>query len=290
MGLQGPVLAATDLSEAADEAIRQGHEIARQLDAPFVVGHVLPEAFRVRVLFPHSAGFDDETQRAIGDHARDALRARIEAVAGVAPQIEIDSGSAHAGILAIAERIGAGVIVLGPGTTARHVARAADVPVLIARPSPAGSVLGATDFSDPAIPAVRMAADEASRRGVRLRLMHAIDVDITGTMGGAGLPGYIAPVPLPADVLEQLDAHATTRLAEAAAAIETTAETVVVSGRPAAAIVEAAASVPTALVVVGMRGRTGLARLALGSVAERVISDAPCSVLVVPLHPDSPPR
>ena len=44
-------------------------------------------------------------------------------------------------------------------------------------------------------------------------------------------------------------------------------------------------AVATSLIVVGTRGRTGLARLALGSVAEAVINRAPCSVLVVPLHP-----
>jgi nucleotide-binding universal stress UspA family protein len=39
------------------------------------------------------------------------------------------------------------------------------------------------------------------------------------------------------------------------------------------------------VIVVGTRGRSGLSRLALGSVAEAVMSSAPCSVLVVPLHP-----
>lgn len=53
--------------------------------------------------------------------------------------------------------------------------------------------------------------------------------------------------------------------------------------RPAAGIVGMAQEVATALVVVGTRGRTGLTRLALGSVAEDVMDLAPCSVLVVPL-------
>ena len=35
------------------------------------------------------------------------------------------------------------------------------------------------------------------------------------------------------------------------------------------------------LVVVGTHGRTGLARVALGSVAERVVALAPCPVLTV---------
>lgn len=39
------------------------------------------------------------------------------------------------------------------------------------------------------------------------------------------------------------------------------------------------------LVIVGTRGRTGLARALIGSTAERVVRHAPCSVMVVP-----PPR
>ena len=37
------------------------------------------------------------------------------------------------------------------------------------------------------------------------------------------------------------------------------------------------------LIVMGTHGRTGLERLVLGSVAERVMKDAACSVLVVKL-------
>jgi nucleotide-binding universal stress UspA family protein len=35
------------------------------------------------------------------------------------------------------------------------------------------------------------------------------------------------------------------------------------------------------LIVMGTHGRTGVERLLLGSVAEKVLRDAPCSVLVV---------
>jgi nucleotide-binding universal stress UspA family protein len=58
-----------------------------------------------------------------------------------------------------------------------------------------------------------------------------------------------------------------------------------VVGAPAAPeIVQAARELPAELVVVGTRGRTGLSRLALGSVAEEILASAHCSVLVVRLH------
>lgn len=55
----------------------------------------------------------------------------------------------------------------------------------------------------------------------------------------------------------------------------------VVFGRPFERIVETAVQDRVALIVMGTHGRTGLARLALGSVAERVVRLAPCSVLTV---------
>lgn len=52
-------------------------------------------------------------------------------------------------------------------------------------------------------------------------------------------------------------------------------------GQPAHRIVEMAAGLDVDLVVVGTAGRVGVARLALGSVAEQVVRHATCPVLVV---------
>jgi len=53
------------------------------------------------------------------------------------------------------------------------------------------------------------------------------------------------------------------------------------SGKPADAIMEIAKDESADLVVVGSHGRTGLDRLLMGSVAERVIVLSSCAVLVV---------
>jgi nucleotide-binding universal stress UspA family protein len=52
------------------------------------------------------------------------------------------------------------------------------------------------------------------------------------------------------------------------------------SGDPAQEIVRAASDWKADLIVMGSRGRTGLARLLLGSVARKVVGHAPCSVLI----------
>jgi nucleotide-binding universal stress UspA family protein len=58
----------------------------------------------------------------------------------------------------------------------------------------------------------------------------------------------------------------------------------VLSGDPAAEIVRHAREERCDLVVVGTHGRTGIQRLVLGSVAERVARQSPCPVLVVHDH------
>jgi nucleotide-binding universal stress UspA family protein len=50
------------------------------------------------------------------------------------------------------------------------------------------------------------------------------------------------------------------------------------------AILEASRALPADLIVMGSHGRSGVSRLLLGSVAERVLRSAPCPVMVVPPH------
>jgi nucleotide-binding universal stress UspA family protein len=58
---------------------------------------------------------------------------------------------------------------------------------------------------------------------------------------------------------------------------------VFLEGDPATEIVRFAADAGIDLIVMGTHGRTGLERLLMGSVAEKVMREAPCSVLVVKL-------
>jgi nucleotide-binding universal stress UspA family protein len=58
---------------------------------------------------------------------------------------------------------------------------------------------------------------------------------------------------------------------------------VLLQGDPAEEIVRYGRDAAVDLIVMGTHGRTGLERLLMGSVAERVLRDASCSVLVVKL-------
>jgi nucleotide-binding universal stress UspA family protein len=55
----------------------------------------------------------------------------------------------------------------------------------------------------------------------------------------------------------------------------------IVPGDAAGELVRLARARPFDLVIVGTHGRRGVKRLVLGSVAERVVREAPCAVLVV---------
>jgi len=60
-----------------------------------------------------------------------------------------------------------------------------------------------------------------------------------------------------------------------------TTESKVVTGDPRVEIIDMAEKEKVDLIVVGSHGRTGLAKLMLGSVASHVVAHAPCSVMVV---------
>lgn len=129
-------------------------------------------------------------------------------------------------------------------------------------------VVVGVDGSESAVAAVRWAADEARRRGGRVRLLHAVDVP-------TGYPqGFVDP-----DVLRAgLAAQGRTWLEEAERAVGGTVPVEVVEAAAVPALVRESAH--AALVVLGTRG------LLLGSTSQRLPHHAPCSVAVVPTTPE----
>jgi nucleotide-binding universal stress UspA family protein len=118
-------------------------------------------------------------------------------------------------------------------------------------------ILVATDFSEGAEAAFRVAVEYARALHARLHLLHVYwssEVDVTRLLADAAArAGPDVPV--------------------------TVAGT---GGDPAEEILRYTARHPIDLIVVGTHGRTGVSRVLLGSVAERVMRGARCPVLVVP--------
>jgi nucleotide-binding universal stress UspA family protein len=292
--IKGPILAAMDLDKGSDELLRQADALARSYKVKLSVCHVLPEIFAVRPLFPQLHLGDALKLYDLEAAVRDALLKRIRAVTAREPpqiEIEIEQGTVHAGILRAADNIGAGAVVVGGkidhkgihilGSSAEHVVRYANCPVLVARHSPAGKVLAATDFSDPALPAVEAGAAEAQHRKADLAIIHAFDLLALMSPVYGEFYGYSAP---PMDLSEQMRKIWQQSLDECVHRFKAKGGGLLREGHAAPAILSAAAELPAQLLVMGTHGRTGLNRLiALGSVAEAVVRAAPCSVLVVRL-------
>jgi universal stress protein A len=141
------------------------------------------------------------------------------------------------------------------------------------------NILVPVDFSPHAEHAFTYAATLAERFGAKLALLYVVD-DSFAT-GGWSSEIYVPNVP---ELMENLIADADRRLATlkaSAAALGLTAETAVIRGRPAHAIVEHAQNGGFDLIVMGTHGRTGMSHVVMGSVAERVLRKAPCPVLTV---------
>jgi universal stress protein A len=145
---------------------------------------------------------------------------------------------------------------------------------------PFKKILCPVDFSDDSREAMRRSADLVKATGGSLTLFHVVHVPITSYADG----GPMMPVSGP-DLAIDLGAAADKSLAEwQKRAEEMGVKQVsarVVAGVPWQMIVEALeADRSYDLVAMGTHGRTGIGRVLLGSVAERVVRHAPCAVLV----------
>ena len=141
------------------------------------------------------------------------------------------------------------------------------------------NILVPVDFSPHAEHAFTYATTLAERFGAKLALLYVVDDSFV--TGGWSSEIYVSNVP---ELIENLIADADRRLATlkaSAAALGLTAETAVIRGRPAHAIVEHAQNGGFNLIVMGTHGRTGVSHVVMGSVAERVLRKAPCPVLTV---------
>ena len=70
-------------------------------------------------------------------------------------------------------------------------------------------------------------------------------------------------------------------LAEVPEEIQNRVETTILFGVPFVEIIKMAREKDIDLIVIGTHGRTGLAHMLIGSVAEKVVRKAPCPVLSV---------
>ena len=301
MNATGSVVVGTDLGPAADEAVRQAHQYCIERQSRLVVCHVIPSPLRMNVLFPQ---LNMEATR----HGFEPLR-----IAGLVERrvrqltkrsrgefdVIVEDGTPDEALVRCAEKHHAELVVVGGssdgavgsflGGVAERVVRYANGPVLVARPArPTGRVLIATDFSNASLPALAAAVIETKRRHAQLHIVHCLYFGSGNTT--SIYPTVVGPSSLPIDdgSIAELHRQAKRRMESVLRRFSAIAELHVVRGEPASAILALSDELRAELLVVGTRGRTGLSRLVLGSVAEFVVRHAKQPTLVVRLAPFNP--
>jgi nucleotide-binding universal stress UspA family protein len=134
-------------------------------------------------------------------------------------------------------------------------------------------ILLATDLASVSEPATQEALDVAARSGAALLIVSVID---DGDVSAATDQRTRR-----IDQVRQDREIAAQRVVEAARARGVRATFLIWEGRPATALMEAAAAERVDLIVMGSHGRGRVGRLIFGSVSQAVARDAPCPVMVV---------
>lgn len=135
------------------------------------------------------------------------------------------------------------------------------------------TILHPTDFSEQSASAFDLAYSLARDRCARLIVLHVFSSPLA-TFGGIEA---VPPGP------EEMNTEAAKRQLAAVQCPDVSVpfERRLIVGEPADAIVHVAAETRSDLIVMGTHGRSGLARLLMGSVAESVLRNATCPVLTV---------
>lgn len=288
------IVVGTDLSPRSRAAVRRATDLAARTGGRLVVAHIVPEGVSTT---PRSlpttwtGGLEGAAGGGKAGRARDErgalARAGEASVAGLARRLgdrvesKVRVGSAWEEILGVAEEEAARVIVMGVhkprgvfesfflGSTAERVLRMGRVPVLLVRSTGAGTcrkALVAVDLSDVSVRVLTVVRDLLPEAAITVA--HVLP---KGKMSAA-------------ESRERRDQarRDLEDLVKAAGLDPSRTSVLAVTGDPRTAILETADSLGVDLIAMGTQGRTGLARLLLGSVAEYVIRAAPMDILAVP--------
>jgi nucleotide-binding universal stress UspA family protein len=207
----------------------------------------------------------------------------------------IGSGNPAREILRLAEEVNADLVVVGSkglsglrgfllGSVARNVARRCERPVLIARAPQHGlaEVLIATDGSEQARHAMQFALRLPLPEGTRATVVHVARAHWV-------IPDYLyrdeaEHRKIVGELHEQFAAEGQELLAAVKSTLAGTGRPVATEllvGDPVTEILDLAQRRNADLIVAGARGASFLEGLLLGSVADRLMTDARCSVLIV---------
>lgn len=291
------IVVGIDFSPASDIAAARAVELAQGHGAELVLVHAgavddapeVPAAVQPAI----DARLAQRAAERAGDRERLAALDQQLAAAGVRVSHVVIDDHADDALVETATQVGADLVVTGArelsgarrfflGSTAEKVVRAAPCSVLCARggdPDRGFSrVIVGTDFSDAGANALARAVDVAEP-GATIELVHSFQQTALLPVASHATQLVDDYRELEAELHRDLEARGAAAIAVHAGA-RATFRFHLRDDNPRDALRELATEHAADLVVVGNHGKRRLQRWLLGSVAESVISDAPCSVLV----------
>jgi nucleotide-binding universal stress UspA family protein len=282
VGKYRKILVAFDGSAGGENALLQAFRLASDEKSWITVTTVVPK---------YSGDLD---LTAVGDihdaliRPGEALLAQAASLAkreGVLVKAVLEEGETHERLVDLAEAENCGVIVMGRSgmsalqraligsVTARVIGHSRRDILVVPRGTGIGwkNILLATDGSKNSDEAAEKAIVFARAYGGRIGIVSVVD-----------LPDELyaeAPSLVEKLVKKAREYVDKVQTMAAVAAVET--ETYVREGQSHRIIVALAGDIQADLIVMGSHGRSGIKRLLMGSVTEKVIGHAPCPVLVV---------
>lgn len=299
------ILVPIDFSKMSVQAIETARGLAVRFGATIHLAHIhhwqYPADFMGPVI---SSGF---LPASFEEHRKTQLAEELKAIArkaGLSPhdQMHLRTGaSAFHEICKVAQEIPADLILMPThgytglrhvflGSTAERVVQHAPSPVFVVRQlgkRPAvkkfsyKKILVPVDFSDCSQKALQYAIGFANQLGAEIVLLHATYLGYIYSVEGTALydiPGLQKAARKKAERQMQ-------KLVRTVTFGQAKFETVFTETSPVLDICDFAKDHDVDLIITSTHGLTGFQHVLIGSVAEKVVRHASCSVLVVPSHP-----
>jgi nucleotide-binding universal stress UspA family protein len=292
------ILVPIDFSRCSLTALSQARRIAARSGARLSILHVVEP-----ILVNRSDAWIDVPVPTVEDQIESArVRwADFKARAMCDPECECDfvSGHPYASIEERIEQVRPDLLILGAhgsrdafrgaGYVAMTAVANAPVPVLAVHPGDEGAyetVLAGFDFTPACYSAVRHAAWLAGLDSGRLVIAHFYH-DPWELVDASKRPRHVEPVSAERFVTAARQRVASTCRPLIEGFPEDRVEIVVErAASPGKGLIELSARLNADAIALGTRGRVGLKRILLGSQAERVLREVPCSVLAVKPAPE----
>ncbi|HEY2143829.1 MAG TPA: universal stress protein [Candidatus Udaeobacter sp.] len=302
------IVVPVDFSKMSVQAIKTASRLARRFGASIHLAHVR----QVDYLGDFVAPVPPMVPFSFMPYEQDRERSVLTELNALAREHGVSSPTCHVlggappfdEVCRVAQKIPADLIVMPThgrtglkhvflGSTAERIVQHSSCPVLVTRGGAVQSknglrfaiktLLVPVDFSPCSREALRYAIAFANEFGARIILLHAMYLGYIYSSEGIALYDVRA-------LQESARKNAQRHMRELVGSVNVGRakfETVFTDGSPVLDICAFAKDSDVDLIITSTHGFTGLKHVLIGSIAEQVVRHAPCSVLVVPSHPQT---